>query len=420
MAHLRRLIDTFQRLPISQQLALVAAGCCLIATLALVALAARSSQYTQDNLQNAYGHAVAEQLARRLSSELAAGDLLGVTAELQKLVEQGSIAGARAIDIEGNSLAEAGNIKRLPLPFTAPILIAGDMAGRAEVATDTREQDEARLLFLIGLSALAVLLSIVVYGITRPLGQRLARNIDAISAELADVTGAASDATNELDKLRERVAALPLNLLRPGTAGGQRDEHYDDTAVLYLHFNSLPGYIDTLDEQRLQRYIQQVHRLIFGAAGFYGGRLQVVRQLGLAIFFSGEHKVGSPILRAASCGWLIQQACPDVEEYLHLSIKLGMAIGLSELGLGDSDDIYPGLYTQAPLDELQGLASDHEDGIAVTAAAATDIDLTTRVEIETAPQGHLMMGGLADGHRDLLERQLHILLKAVVKTAPNT
>ena len=130
-------MEYFRRLPLGQQLALVAASCCLVATLALVALAARSSQYTQDNLQNDYGHAVTEQLAMRLASELAAGDLLGVSAELQKLVAQGSIAGARAVDIDGTSLAEAGLIEQLPMPFSAAILIAGDMAGRAEVATDT-------------------------------------------------------------------------------------------------------------------------------------------------------------------------------------------------------------------------------------------------------------------------------------------
>ena len=414
---MQRLTEYFRRLPLGQQLALVAASCCLVATLALVALAARSSQYTQDNLQNDYGHAVTEQLAMRLASELAAGDLLGVSAELQKLVAQGSIAGARAVDIDGTSLAEAGLIEQLPMPFSAAILIAGDMAGRAEVATDTREQDEARLVFLLGLSALALLLSIVVYGVTHTLGQRLARNIDAVSAALVDVTDDENTETNEVEKLRLRVAALPLNLLRPGTADtGQQDEHYEDTAVLYLRISSLPDYVDTLDEQRLQRYIAQIHRLVFGAAGFYGGRLQVVRQLGLAVFFTGEHKIGSPMLRAASCGWLIQQACPSLEERLRLSVKLGMAIGSSELGLGDSDDIYPGLYTQATLDELEILAGMSNEGIGISAAASTDIDLSTRMDVEAASQGRQVIGGLADGHRDLLERQLHILLKALLNS----
>ena len=412
---------TLRRLPLSQQLALVAASCCLVATLALVALAARSSEYTQDNLQNAYGHAVTEQLAHRLASELATGDLLGVRAEIQKLVEQDSIAGARVVDIDGVVIVEGGVIDTLPLPFTAPILIAGDMAGWAEVATDTREQDEAQLVFIIGLSALAVLLSVVVYGVTRPLGQRLARNIDAVSAELGDVAESPDNVTNELEKLRQRVAALPLSLLRPGATDAiQGAEHYQDTAVLYLRLSSLPDYVDTLDEQRLQRYIAQVHRLLFGAAGFYGGRLQVVRQLGLAIFFNDEHKIGSPILRAASCGWLIQQACPSVEEHLRLSVKLGIAIGMSELGIGNSDDIYPGLYIQATLDELESLASDSDDGIAVSVAASTDIDLTTRMEVESASQGRQVLGGLADGHRDLLERQLHVLLKAVLNTTSST
>ncbi len=137
----------------------------------------------------------------------------------------------------------------------------------------------------MGLSGIARFISIVGYGVTHKLGQRLARNIDAVSAALVYVTDDANTETNEVEKLRLRVAALPLNLLRPGTADtGQQDEHYEDTAVLYLRISSLPDYVDTLDEQRLQRYIAQIHRLVFGAAGFYGGRLQVVRQLGLAVF----------------------------------------------------------------------------------------------------------------------------------------
>ena len=40
-----------------------------------------------------------------------------------------------------------------------------------------------------------------------------------------------------------------------------------------------------------------------------------------------------------------------------------MAIGISELGRGDDEDIYPGLYTQATLDDLLALAREDLDGI---------------------------------------------------------
>ena len=43
-----------------------------------------------------------------------------------------------------------------------------------------------------------------------------------------------------------------------------------------------------------------------------------------------------------------------------------------------------------------------------------DLELTTRVAIETGTNGANHMGEFADGHRDLLERQRHILLQALV------
>ncbi len=415
---LKNFIAAINRLPLSQQLALTACVCCLVATLALVALAARSSEYTQENLQGEYGRSVAEQLARRLSSELAVGDRLGVAGELNRLVDQASITAARALDIEGNELAVAGDRNRSQLSFQANIFIAGDAAGVAEVTVDTSTQDSAQLQFVLALSGLAVLLSIAVYAVTRTMAQRLARNIRAVSAELAAVTGDESDDGNELQALQQRVAALPLDLLKPQLVGDSKQDHYVDTAILFIYFRSLPGYLETIDERRLQRYVAVVHRMIYGAAGFYGGELEVVRQFGLAVYFHGAHKIGSPALRAASCAWLIQQAAPDVESQLRLSVNPGLAVGGSELGRGDARDIYPGLYTQSSLDELLALARSKGPGIAVSDFAAKDIDLGTRIDLESGEDHIARVGQLADGHRDLLERQLQILLKALVDQAP--
>lgn len=411
---MRNLLDTFKRQPLSQQLALTASFLCLIATLALVALAARSSEYTQANLQGDYGRAVAEQLANRLSAELAAGDRLGVAGELNKLLEQPSVAGARALDVDGAELAVAGS-RSSGRAFDAPILIAGDAAGTAEVRVSTSDQDAVRRQSTLALSGLAVLLSIAVYALTRAMAQRLAHNLRAVSAELAEVTGADTESLNEVQALRERVAALPLELLKAREVTESHDDHYVDTAILYIHLRSLPGYVDTIDERRLQRYVATVHRMIFGAAGFYGGELEVVRQFGLAVWFSGQHKIGSAALRAASCAWLIEQAAPELESRLRLSVGLGLAVGGSELGRGDDRDIYPGLYTQASVDELQKLASQQTDGISLSGFVVNDIDLCTRIEIEAGDGDRRQLGSLADGHRDLLERQLQILLRALLE-----
>ncbi len=410
----RTFLDYLARFSLGQQLALTASLCCLLATLTLVALSAKSSRYTQDNLQRDHGEAVVAQLARRLSTELAVNDRLGVAGELNQLVEQASVAGARALGVEGKTLAVAGNFVTSDALFQAAINVAGDRAGTAEISLNTRDQNAAQFRLQLALSGLAILLSIAVYIATRAMAHRLASNLSALSAELASVTGSTVDNSNEVTALRAHIAALPLDLLKPPVVGNSSTDHYVDTAILYLYFRSLPGYVDTVDEQRLQHYVATVHRLIYGAAGFYDGTLEVVRQFGLAVFFTGSHSLGSPALRAASCAWLIQKAAPDIEKALRLSVSLGSAVGGSELGRGDAKDIYPGLYTQSALDELHQLASNAGNDIKLAALVLDDIDLSTRMGIGHDDKETAVVGAPSDTHRDLIERQLQVLLRALL------
>ncbi|MGD2008744.1 MAG: hypothetical protein PVJ95_10755, partial [Cellvibrionales bacterium] len=108
---MRTLITAFGRLPLHLQLAVAACSLCLLSNLALVGLAAQSSSHTQASLQDAYGQAVVEQLARRLGSEMATGDRLGIAGELNRLVQQDGVSAARVLDTEGRELAAAGDLE---------------------------------------------------------------------------------------------------------------------------------------------------------------------------------------------------------------------------------------------------------------------------------------------------------------------
>lgn len=412
---MRALTSAFGKLPLHQQLAATACLCCLISGLALVALAAQSSSHSQANLQSEYGQAVAEQLARRLGAEMATGDRLGIAGELNKLTEQNGIAAARALDVDERELAAVGDQKLSSLVFRAPIMIANDQAGVAEVALNTTVRDSTQFRFVLSLSGLAILLSIAVYLITRTLALRLGKDLQAVTAELGIVGDTQNVSANEIEALRARVAALPLDLLKPPSdENHEGHQHYVETAILFVHFRSLPGYLETVDERRLQRYVAHIHRMIYGASGFYSGELQVVRQFGIAVWFTGKHKIASPTVRAASCAWLIQQTAPKLEEQLRLSVGLGLAVGDSELGRGDGEDIYPGLYTQAAVDELEVLAKQSGDTIHLSETLVQDVQLRNRVGIEEEPHGSFKLGQFADGHRDLVERQREILLRALI------
>ena len=413
---MERLLQRLRHQPLSQQLALAAAGCCLLATLVLVIVAAQSTQSIQNTTLTDHAQAAVEQLATRAAAELATGNRLGMVAELQFYTEQPLFAAARVLDVEGAELATRGTVGTDRLTFRHAVRIDGDTAGSVELDLDLSAQTAARETLIWGLVALSFLLSAAVYALTRPMGQRLASNISEAVAQLDAISDDAPGAVNEVHKLRDRINALPLDLLRPRGVEDQSEAHYNDTAILCIALKHLPAYVDTLDESRLQSYVALLHRMAYGSAGFYAGDLAVIRQFGLAIYFTGHHAVGSPVLRAASCAWLLSRCSEAAEKRERLSFLPGMAIGLSELGRGDDGDIYPGLYTQAMLDELLELASEKVEGILLSSHAAEDAGLTAKIGIDVIDEKWMALGGVSGSHLELLERQFNILKSA---TAPS-
>ena len=399
--------------PLSHQLALVAAGCCLIATLILVTVASQSTQSILDTTLQEHAQAAVANLGLKAGNELATGDRLGLAAALQFYTDQNLFSGARALDVDGNELAVAGATTTGGSLYRHAILIDGNSAGSVELYLDLTPQLEAKETLLWGLIALAGLLSTAVFAITRPMGQRLASDISDAVAQLDAISNEPSVSINELHKLRDSVNSLPLDLLKSHNLSHQDEEHYRDTAILCIALKHLPGYLDTLDDTRLQGYVGLLHRIAYGAAGFYGGELSVIRQFGLAIYFSGSHSIGSPVLRAASCAWLLAQSAALAEKAERLSFMPGLAIGVSELGRGDAEDIYPGLYTQATLDELLELAHQDVDAILLSSRAAEDDGLTARVGIDVIDERWMALGDIGSRHMDLLTRQLALLRRVV-------
>lgn len=417
---MNRLLHRLRNQPLSQQLALSAAGCCLLATLTLVLVAAQSTHSIQNTTLTEHAKAAAEQLAARAATELSAGDRLGLVAELQFYTDQTLFAAARVLDVEDIELATRGQIVSGTKAFQHPVVIDGNTAGQIELYLDLSEQKAALKTLIFGLAALSALLSISVYALTRPMGQKLASNISEAVAQLDAVTEEDSVSINEVHKLQDRINALPLELLKSRDPGDYGEEHYTDTAILCISLKHLPGYLDTLDESRLQQYVSVLHRMAFGCAGFYGGDLSVVRQFTLAIYFSGDHPAGSPVLRAASCAWLLSRSSDIAEKQDRLSFTAGLAVGVSELGRGDDKDIYPGLYIQSTLDELLDLASQKVEGVLLSSYAAEDRGLTARMGIDVIDEKWMALGEISSAHLDLLERQLHLIKQTIAPADGDT
>ena len=346
--------NRFRHSSLGQQLAIITAGLCLAVSLALVALGAISTRHMQMLLQEQYGTALARLVAARISTDMERGDLLSVSATLQRLMEISTAQAISATDVDGKVLGQTGETEGQNLyQYSAPVHIESDIAGKIVITINGDDAHAAQLRFLLSMLGLAVLLSLAVYAISRRFGQHLGSELSGMARKIAlEAEESRLLPANELLLLGRKIDALPMDLLRTRSEPGPQDENYRTTAVLYLHLSSLVNYVDTLDERALQGYTERLHQVVYAAAGFYAGELQVARQFGLAIYFSDNNSAGSAAFRAASCAWLVRAVSRALEEHMSLSLSIAMAISQSELGVGSGTDIYPGLYTQHTVDEL--------------------------------------------------------------------
>ena len=405
---------------LGQQLAVLAALLCLLVSLALVTLAAISNRHMQAQLRDEYGSALAQLIARSVSTAMESGDLLSVSASLQRFVAISAADQVLLTGVDGKELGQAGSAPSSHgQHYSAEVYIDQDVAGRVSLAVHDEEARAAERRFILSLLGLAVLLSLSAYGAARHFGQRLGRQLRGLANDIAladDEPNARP--VNEMAALAGEIAALPMDLLRTRAEPGPQDENYQTTAVLYLHLTSLSGYVDTLDESSLQRYTNQLHQVVYAASGFYGGDLQVARQFGLAVYFSGQSKAGSAAFRAASCAWLVRAVCRELEQQMSLSMNIAMAISQSELGAGDAGDIYPGLYMQHTLDELALVCASKPPELLLSPGACEDMDIASRLQVRPTDVGnYALIEEFAGTYQDLLERQLRLIMKRLTDPA---
>ena len=399
---------------LSRQLAVVTASLCLLVSLALVTLAAISTRHMQLQQQEEYGSALASQIATRIGTTLETGDLLSVAASLQRFVATSSAEQVAIFDVEGKALGQAGDARGQNLnEYQAPVQVESDIAGQLVITISTDDEEAAHRQFLWSLLGLAILLSLAVYVATRHFGQRLANRLNGLARSIAlDDQPEDAEPVNEVALLARHIDALPMDLLRTRSETNPREENYRTTAVLYLHLTSLVDYIDTLDEQSLHRYTDRLHHVVLAAAGFYAGDLQVARQFGLAIYFTGPNSAGSAAFRAASCAWLVHAVCRELEPQVPLRLAIAMAISQSELGAGDESDIYPGLYMQHTLDELAAICANRPPRVLLAPVVCEDADIAGRLQHqETEVADFAMLEEFAEPYHDLLERQLRLILR---------
>ncbi len=408
------MIEHLKRFSLAHQLGLVVALFCLLVSLALVILAAISNRHMLLQQQSDYGQDLAHQVAQRVGTAMENGDLLRVAASLNRYTEHSAAVEITVTDIEDKPLGHAGNAEGPYLySYFAPIMVESHIAGGVEVVLDAAKLRAAQKRYVLSLLGLALLLSLVLFGLFRLIGQRHGQKLLLLADALALNGGEASTAQhNEYRVLEQRVAALPMDLLRNRSEPGSSSDSYKDAALLYLHLPSLQDYVKTLSQESLHLYIDRLHQVIYAAAGFYAGKLEVTRQFGLTIYFNGHSQAGSPAYRAAASAWLVREVCQTLEKSMSLSLRPTMAVAVSELGASDEADIYPGLYVQYTLDELQSVCANNSDAIWLSSATCSDADIADRVQVGAAAQlGYGPLCAFGEQHQDLLNRQFRLIMQ---------
>lgn len=394
------------------QLPMAAALAALLVAILLVALSYTASRHLLSAQESELGDSLAAQLAYQASRALETGELLNVAALLQRFLASAPVDELTVYDIDGQAIGHLGESTDTAPVYRAPVLIGDAQAGEVALVLTSQRPAQRQWRFLLSLGSLAVLLSILVFLLLRPLAVRLATHLEQLerSLRLAEpAPGAAPPgADNEITRLAGRIAELPLDLLRHHGAPTTEPFHYRPHAILFIHLESLAGYVATLDERHLQRYTDRIHRIVYAGAACYRGTLSVSRQFGLCVCFGPGDSAASPALRACSCAWLIRSVAERLERHMSLSLGLRMALSHSELGPGDSSDIYPGLYLQATLDELQQQCT-RSAALTLDDTLARDPELKRHARLEG--EGRPTLLGFPGGHGELIDRQRDLILQ---------
>jgi hypothetical protein len=392
-------------------LAWICGGLCLMVALPLVLLGSLSSRYLLEQEQHIHGSTLATIVAGDLAPVLATGDLISLEVSLRQILSRHDLAGIRVEDAEGRPLGSAGaSAGAGDVAYHSLISIDGNIAGEMILLIPAGATAADIQRMNLGLVSLALLLSLFGAALAARWGQGFSSRLLALSEKLklGGTDSIDTEAGGEIDQLERAVAKLPLELLKPPAAAAGTTADYSDAGLLYIHLDSLSQYVETLDETSLLQHTELQRRLVSSAAQLYGGKMTVVRQFGLLVSFNDRQSAGSPAFRAVSTAWLIHLAAGEAGTGHSLRIRLSQACGISETGIGSSQDIYPDLYNQHLVDELAELTASPTGGIHLTEAVAAEGEITNRCQV--SGEGR-MLAGFEEPYCDLLERQRELLLR---------
>jgi hypothetical protein len=342
--------DFLKQMPVRLQLGLATATLTLIACLILVWLSATSTRH----ITNEQAHIIIKTLSAQLSDQIARDvvgqDTLAITALLNRAVRADWIQGAELKNTRGDILAQAGTL--MGVSATSSIVIDAK-----EVAKLTAYQPKQRVESLQSqqawtLAGIACIIAFAFGALAAQMGRIYSSALEQLKVQIPR-TARTNDSNNEIHAIRERLNALPLNLLAEHAGDETHPTEVHPAIISMVALDSLEHYIDTLNEESLERYTQKVYRCIQRAAMLYGGHIKVVRPLRVAMIF-GQQPGRTSSTSAIQATLLLQLMCKRLSDRGPLNFKTRCALGKSEMAPMSEHDFYADLYVQPIFDQLNG------------------------------------------------------------------
>ena len=167
----------------------------------------------------------------------------------------------------------------------------------------------------------------------------------------------------------------------------------------------------------LHRYTDRLHQVVYAAAGFYAGDLQVTRQFGLAIYFSGHNSAAArPSGLRPAPGWSGRKpgtGAADVLVHVHRH-----GDSPERTGRGGRQRYLSGPVHATHPGRAAGRLCQQATQNSAVSRPCEDVDIAGRLQRQvTEVRDYAMIEEFAGPYQDLLERQLRLILKRLTDPA---
>ena len=394
----------WDRLDFGQRAGFVAAVAVIIAAQITLSLSLISQETIDDDERAAYAKVILSSVASRTSGLIAAGDLLTVASELNRLVANDLVAAATVSDVEGEPLVSVGTPAG-DAHYQGPLTIGPDLAGTLTITLNARPADGALRWTITGLS---LVIAAFVFGITTSLYAAHTNKLWALLAKVSQQSKT-SRVGDPLEELDTALSALPLDLIDTSAPEELDESAMRSMAVVTLSLDHLARYIETLDEVSLLGYVATYEALLTAVSHMLGGTTQTNRSQSLSMSFEGQWRGMSPPLRATVAAALIQHLLPVAERSRRLKFTAGIGVSHSDLSHGEQASAYAGLYIQAALDEAHTLAQRAGTAIKLANSLSEFSEITELFDTIDTADGDCQLGSPTTVFLPELEKQSRLL-----------